>query len=201
MGSIYGKVVAKASHYVTKPSEQNGFARRQAAPSAPMREPMGVVVALEGEALEKEKFDAPTEEVRLEARALGLEPRIVGCQVGSPLAIANGGDKPLKLTGHPALKESIAPKEVRKIILAEIGVFEIFDSERPDSKVTLVVTQNPFVIALDDTGEFLFEDLVPGPYTLKVYARTGARQVPVVVKAQEREQVTIALKTTKKETP
>jgi hypothetical protein len=194
MGSIYGKVVAKASHYVTQPKEANGYARRQAAPANLVREPMGVVVALEGEALNTEKFDPPTDEVKIEAKGMGIEPRLIGCMVGSPLSIANSSDKPLKLSGLISLKAPIAANDTKKILLDEVGVFEITDNDRPDMKLTLVVTKTPFVIALDETGEFLFEDLTPGAYALKVYSRGPVQKVPVVVKAQEREQVTIALK-------
>jgi hypothetical protein len=199
MGSIYGKVLAKASHYVTHSAPENGFARRHASPAAPLKEPLGVVVSLEGAALEKEKFDPPVEEVKIEWKAMGLEPRLIGCMVGSPLSIHNTADTALELSGIKALKEAIPGKGTSKITLDEVGVFEVSDRKRPGATITLVVAQNPFVIALDETGEFLFEDLVPGPYTLKVFARSGARQVPVVVKPSEREQVTIALQAAKKE--
>jgi hypothetical protein len=84
MGSIYGKVVAKASYFVTKPSAQNGFARRTTTPASKIREPAGIIVSLTGAALDKEKFDPPTDEVTIVWRAMGLEPRLHGCMAGSP---------------------------------------------------------------------------------------------------------------------
>ncbi len=193
-GSIQGKVIAKPSHYVTQSRPENGFARRHAFPAVTLQEPLGVVVALEGKPLQKEKFAPPAEEVRIEWRAMGLEPRIVGCMIGSPLAIHNGSDRVLKLVGDPMFKEPIPAGETRILVLDEVGVFQLHDEQAPDARVTLVVNQNPHIVTLDASGEFSFADLAPGAYTLKVYGRQRAQQLPVVVKADESEQVTIALK-------
>jgi hypothetical protein len=195
IGSIYGKVNAPASFFLAETSST--YARRMALPHSSVRPPSGVLVALDGEPFAKEKFPLPTDEVRIEASKGGFDQRLVGCQTGAPIAVENLGDKPLKLKTHgrdELFKEPIAPHEKKVVVIADTGVFTLQDEANPEVTTAIVVTSNPFVLLLDETGEFLFDELAPGNYTVRVFWQNRwIAQVPAAVKRGERENLAIPL--------
>lgn len=189
MGSVYGKITVKPSYFL---GQSTGFARRLGLPPANAREPAGVIVTLEGALLDKEKFDPATDEVPVKIADGGFSTALVGGMVGTKLVIENTTDKGLAFAGAPFLKDMEA-KAKKAIALEAPGVYTITEPSLPGAKLTVVVTQNPYVIALDETGEFLFESLEVGAYTLKIITRDRSVTAPLQIKANERTDLVLPL--------
>ncbi|MCC6809060.1 MAG: hypothetical protein IT381_16650 [Deltaproteobacteria bacterium] len=191
LGSVYGKVSVKPSFFLG--NKANGFQRRLGLPPLAQREPAGVVVALEGAALDKEKFDPATDEYPVRIGDGGFNVALIGGMVGTKVTLENATDRPLTFAGAAFLKEAIEAKGKKTVSLDTPGVFTLSEPSLPGSKLTLVVTANPYVIALDETGEFLFESLEAGAYTLKIYARDRAVSAPLEIKADTRTDFVLPL--------
>jgi hypothetical protein len=190
MGSVYGKIAVKPSYFLGQPA--NGFARRLGLPPVAAREPAGVLVTLEGALLDKEKFDPATDEVPVRIADGGFSVSLIGGMIGTKLVVENNSDRGLSFAGAPFLKDMEA-KAKKTITLDTAGVYTITEPSMPGAKLTVVVTTNPYVIALDETGEFLFESLEVGPYTLKIFTRDRAVSAPLQIKANERTDLVLPL--------
>jgi hypothetical protein len=190
-GSVYGKISTKPAYFLGQ--KANGYQRRLALAAPAQREPSGVVVTIEGAALDKEKFPPATDEVPVRIGDGGFGSQLIGAMMGTTIVFDNTLDRPLALAGAPQLKAPIAPGTPTPIQFEEPGVYTITEPSLPGSKLTLVITKNPYVIALDDTGEFLFDALDAGSYTLKIFTREQAVSRPLDIKAGEEAKFALPL--------
>ena len=182
-GSVYGKVSTKPAYFLGQ--KANAFQRRLALAAPTQREPTGVIVTIDGASLDKEKFPPATDEVPVRVGDGGFGTALIGVMMGTTVVFDNTLDRPLALTGAPQLKTPLAPGTPTPIQFEEPGVYTITEPSLPGSKLTLIITKNPYVIALDETGEFLFEALDAGQYTLRVFTRDQAITSPLLIEANK----------------
>ncbi len=164
-GEIYGTVDVQAGHYVAKPQT---MARRVSLPPPEARPPAGLIIVLEGDPLAQEKFDKPTKPLRLEVGAYGFESRVLYGQVGVPFEVENKLERPLKLRADGLAFEAVPAGGKINQVLGKTGRFVVSDESEPGHQVVLIVAPSVYVVELDNTGEFLFDDLPPGEYKVRL---------------------------------
>jgi len=189
---IYGIVKVDAAFYANPFHEDVSL--RMALPAAKYKAPNGIAVVLESDVFKNDKFDIPPEPVKLTASAAGFDQAVVVIQTGASLEIDNKNDFPLSLRNSDVSLTVVPAKQLIKTTLTQPGVFEFHDQERPEISTTLIVGNSPYLLLLDETGEFLFEDLEAGKYQVKLfYEGQWLARTEVNLQAKERETVQFLL--------
>jgi len=165
-GELYGTIQVDPSFYAEAHSRS---AHRVALAPIAQRPPSGLVVVLESEAFSHDKFDKPTQPLHIDLGPFGFDPPLGAVQKGTTLEIENHLDRAVHLQAEGLTFEALPAKGKTAQVLEKVGRVVVKDADEPLHGVTAIVAPSIYVVQLDDTGEFLFDELSAGDYRVRLY--------------------------------
>lgn len=144
--------------------------------------------------------DAPRR-VKLTLDGCRLEPRVLRVAVGSTLLV-NGRDAMMSrlqfvAEGENAPRTTVLLSDAGQVVptadaTKAAGLVQVRDDLHPWVRAWLVVAPHPFVTVTDADGQFRFDGVAPGRYTLHVWhERLGARVQKIRVDGAVQTRVTV----------
>jgi hypothetical protein len=165
-GELYGTVQVDSSFYADAHSRS---AHRLALAPTAQRPPAGLVVMLESDTFSHDKFDKPKQPLHIDLGPFGFDPPLGAVQAGTTLEIENHLERAVQLKAEGLTFETLAAKGKATQTLDKPGRFIVRDADEPLHTLTAVVAPSIYVIQLDDTGEFAFDELSAGDYRVRLF--------------------------------
>lgn len=166
---LYGSVKLSPAFWKPAPQGKEKPTRRLSLPQAKI--PLGYFVGLDGEPFKGQDLGKPQpERATLIFEGGGFTTRFAAVMKGGDVEVDNRSGEALSLSIAGKDPISVEPKSKKQIPADTTG--ELWIQAGQDSAM-VVVWATPYIIDLDDTGEFAFEGLNDGDYTISVF---GLRQ-------------------------
>lgn len=167
---LYGQIKLSPDFWKKKSSK-----RRLALPAHKV--PVGFYVAVDGESFKGQDFGAPQpDKAALAYENGGFATRLSAVMVGGQIEIDNKTDAALDVTINGEA-QTIEAKSKKAVTADKAGIATV---KKGDSSVLVVVAASPYIIDLDETGEFAFEGLADGDYKVTVFGYAHDGQLGVV---------------------
>lgn len=158
-----------------------------------LRSSAGIVVSLEGKALE---VDPPTEPVQMDQRGLRFIPHVLPVVVGTTVRFLNNDPEPHNVYS-PEGRYNLGtwPQgETRDYTFTRVGEFTQLCRIHPEMEAFIVAVATPYFAVTSDDGRYQITGVPEGEYTLVAWSeRLGRREQPVSVKAGETVSVDLEL--------
>jgi len=84
-------------------------------------------------------------------------------------------------TREPEFNVAIPPGQTFEHIFKNPGFYDVNCDIHPAMSAQIFVATSPYVVTAERDGSFTFQDVVPGGYTLSVYAGTRRFDQPIQV--------------------
>lgn len=171
-GELYGTVQVDSSFYAeatVRSASTARIAHRVALSPVAQRPPAGLVVVLESDAFSHDKFDKPAQPLHIDLGPFGFDPPLSAVQAGTTLEIENHLERAVHLKVEGVTFDALAPKAKTAQVLDKPGRLFVQDADEPLHSTTAIVAPSIYVVQLDDTGEFLFDELAAGDYRVRLY--------------------------------
>jgi len=121
----------------------------------------------------KGKFSPQSEPVVIHVKKMNFIPRVLPVLLGSSIRFANNDmmqHHAMGIQKRKTIFDLPLPHGFSKpVVLSELGPVAILDAQHPEMSAYIVVLQNPFFAKTDEKGDYVFENVPPGTYTLKAW--------------------------------
>jgi plastocyanin len=134
----------------------------------------GAIVILEPKTARE--FPAP-EQAIMDQVSLAFTPDLLFVRTGVPVEFRNNDDTLHNVhvgnadTKEPSFNVAIPTGEVYRYAFPKDGFYHVACDIHPAMSAEILSTSTPFVMVAGADGTFAFDDVPPGPYVARIYAR------------------------------